>query len=71
MYENVKVNDIIKSNEDYEDSNTAEVVDRNQEVDPMYGIDAVKITAEDIESLKSGKCLYFTDGEYATILYYE
>ena len=69
MYEKMKVNDLIKDNEDY--NMITGLVDRDQEVDPMYGIDTVKITAEDIESLKSGKCLYFTDGEYATVLYYE
>lgn len=46
-----------------------EIVKRDDEVNPMYGIRAVEITEEHISALRDGKCVYFNDGEYATILY--
>lgn len=65
----IKVDDLINDKESYNED--TELIDRGQEVNPMWGIDTVKITDADIEELKSGKCLYFTDGEYATVLFYE
>lgn len=53
------------------ENDTCELVDNYTNVNTMWGIDTVKITDADIEALKSGKCLYFNDGEYATVLYYD
>lgn len=67
---NVKASEIINdrrySVEDYYD---VEIVKRTDKVCTLCGIDTLKLTEEHIEALRSGKCLYFTDGEYAHLLY--
>lgn len=45
-------------------------MDRSDVIDPLFGVYSKKITDEQIEALKNGKCLYLdVDGEYAVILY--
>lgn len=39
-----------------------------QFIDPLYGLEAVEISEEQVEALKQGKVLYFEDGEYATVI---
>lgn len=44
-----------------------EIYNKNDEVDPCYGLEELYLTKNDIEALKEGKMLYTTinDGEYA------
>lgn len=67
---NVKVSEIINDKR-YSDEFDfkAEIVSRTDEVCSMFGLGALELTEERIEALRSGKCLYFTDGEYAHLLY--
>ena len=67
---NVKVSEIINDRSYYvEYDSEVEIVSRTDKVCAMFGIDTLKLTEEHIEALRSGKCLYFTDGEYAHLLY--
>ena len=61
------VNDILKR--DSGDSFT--IVEKDDVVDMLFGMDHNKITDTDIEALKNGKCLYYDNGEYAQIISYE
>ena len=70
MY-NVKVSKVINDNGYSVEDCDVEIVTRKDEVCAMFGIDTLKLTEEHIEALRSGKCLYFTDGEYAHLLYME
>lgn len=47
--------------------NNMEIYNKNDEVDPCYGLEELYLTKNDIEALKEGKMLYTTinDGEYA------
>lgn len=67
---NVKVSEIINDRR-YSDEFDfkAEIVSRTDKVCTMFGLGALELTEERIEALRSGKCLYFTDGEYAHLLY--
>lgn len=67
---NVKVSEIINDKR-YSDEFDfgVEIVSRTDKVCSMFGIGALELTEERIEALRSGKCLYFTDGEYAHLLY--
>ena len=69
MAEKVTPNDLIKSSYEWEEDYTCDIVEKDEPIDTMWGASCVKITAEDIKALQSGKCLYVTDDEYATILY--
>lgn len=67
---NVKVSEIINDKRySVEDDYGVEIVTRTDEVCAMFGLGALELTEERIEALRSGKCLYFTDGEYAHLLY--
>lgn len=67
---NVKVSEIINDRRySVEDDCGVEIVTRTDKVYAMFGIDTLKLTEEHIEAIRSGKCLYFTDGEYAHLLY--
>lgn len=69
---NVKVSEIINDRRySYELDFEVEIVSRTDKVCAMFGLGALKLTEERIEALRSGKCLYFTDGEYAHLLYME
>ena len=63
----IKVNDVIK--DDY--AEYCDAVSKYETVDAMWGIGKVIITDNDIKALQEGRCLYFSDGEYAHILYYD
>ena len=39
-----------------------------QFIDPLYGLEAVEISEEQVEAMKQGKVLYFEDGEYAWVI---
>ena len=67
---NVKVSEIINDRRySVEDDYGVEIVSRTDKVCTMFGLGALELTEERIEALRSGKCLYFTDGEYAHLLY--
>ena len=50
---------------------TIYVFDRDAEVDPWFGLGTMYITPDHIKALYEGKKLWFTDGEYATVLMME
>ena len=62
----IKVSDVIKDNY----TQYCDVVLKYETVDAMWGIEKVMITDNDIKALQEGKYLYFSDDEYAHILYY-
>lgn len=66
----IKVSEIINDKR-YSDEleSGVEIVSRKDKVCAMFGIGALELTEERIEAIRSGKCLYFTDGEYAYLLY--
>ena len=43
-------------------------VEYGDDVDEMWGVDTFEMADNDIEALKSGKVLYTTNGEYATLI---
>ena len=47
-----------------------QIVDKDQEVSALYGMETVEISQGDIEQLKEGKRLYITvNDEYAVLIY--
>ena len=66
---NIKVSEVIIDSYSSEFNYKVEIVSRTDKVCTMFGIGALELTEEHIEALRSGKCLYFTDGEYAQLLY--
>lgn len=38
------------------------------EVEPMWGMDCILLTTEQINALLNGDCIWFTNEEYATVL---
>lgn len=66
---NIKVSEVINDSYSGEFNFEVEIVSRTDKVCTMFGIGALELTEEHIEALRSGKCLYFTDGEYAQLLY--
>jgi hypothetical protein len=65
MNKGVKVRDLYKERS-YIDP--VEMVDIDDKVDPWYGLYAVVITEEQVEELKNGKAIYFSNGEYAHVI---
>ena len=50
--------------------NNYQIVDKDEEVSYLYGMETVVISQGDIEQLKEGKCLYFTiNDEYTALVY--
>ena len=50
--------------------NDYQIVDKDQEVDYLYGMETVEISQDNIEQLKEGKRLYITvNDEYAVLIY--
>ena len=47
-----------------------QIVDKDQEVSYLYGMETVEISQSDIEQLKEGKRLYITVNDEYTILVY-
>lgn len=64
-----KVSEIIEDERYATPKEYIELVSRSDMVYTMWGIDALQLTEKDIEDMRAGKCIWFTDGEYATILY--
>jgi hypothetical protein len=65
------VQELIDYNEEQEEVEVGYVamVDRGSRVIKECGITANSITMDQIEALKKGKCIYFSDGEYAHVVY--
>lgn len=63
---NVKVKDLFEV--PLKGSDYVEIVDINDDVDPWFGINPMVITEEQINQLKNGKVIYFSDGEYASVV---
>lgn len=63
---NVKVKDLFRP--PLEGPEYVEIVDINDDVDPWFGINPMVITEEQINQLKNGKVIYFSDGEYASVV---
>ena len=53
-----------------ENQNNYQIVDKDQEVDYLYGMETVEISQGDIEQLKDGKRLYITVNDEYTVLVY-
>jgi dsDNA-binding SOS-regulon protein len=64
----VKVRDLYKERTKHSDIDPVEMVDIDDKVDPWYGLSAMVITEEQVEELKNGKAIYFSDGEYAHVI---
>jgi hypothetical protein len=65
MNKGVKVRDLYKERS-YIDP--VEMVDIDDKVDPWYGLSTTVITEEQVEELKNGKAIYFSNGEYAHVI---
>ena len=63
---NVKVKGLFRT--PLADSDYVEIVDINDDVNPWYGIAGMVITEEQINQLKNGKVIYFSDEEYAYVV---
>lgn len=61
---------IVKKAISYRD-NRVQIVNKEDDVNSMYGWSIYKITSKEIEEIKNGKCIYVADDEYATIIYLE
>lgn len=48
-----------------------EMVCIDDKIDPWYGLSTMVITEEQVEELKNGKAIYFSDGEYAHVIVLE
>ena len=79
MCKQVNVQELINECEEFDERGGAryyweakiEMFDRTDDVYTAFGIDAIPISIEEIEQLKQGKVAYFSDGEYAYIIYYK
>lgn len=68
MNKSVKVRDLYKECPKYSDIESVEMVDIDDKIDPWYGVNSMVITEEQVEELKNGKAIYFSDGEYAHVI---
>ena len=48
-----------------------QVVEMDEEIDAMWGIEHRVLTDDDIKALKEGKALYSNDCEYAQLITYK
>lgn len=46
-----------------------DIIFEYEPIDTMYGMNILGLTVSDIKALKDGKGLYYSDGEYATVIY--
>ena len=69
MVKQVRVDDLISDKDYAYPKEDVEVVSRSDEVCTMWGIGTLMLTEKHIKELRNGKCIYFTDGEYATVIY--
>lgn len=44
------------------------IIDGDEPFDPMWGLDLIQLTLEDVEALKQGKYAYTCNGEYAQLI---
>ena len=44
------------------------ICDLDDEVDPEWGMNYVQLSAAELRALNDGKCIWMTDGEYATVI---
>ena len=65
MSKSVKIRDLYKERTKYSDIEPVKMVDIDDKVDPWYGPNTLVITEKQVEELKNGKAIYFSDGEYA------
>lgn len=65
MNEDVKVRELYKCRSQNDGVEPVEMVDVDDEIDPYWGLSSMVITEEQVEELKNGKVIYFSDGEYA------
>ena len=68
MNKSIKVRDLYKERAKYSDIEPVEMVDIDDDVDTWYGISSMVITEKQVEELKNGKAIYFTDGEYGNVI---
>lgn len=68
MNKGVKIRDLYKERPKYSDIESVEMVDIDDKVDPWYGLDTMVITEKQVEELKNGKAIYFSDEEYAHVI---
>jgi hypothetical protein len=68
MDKSVKIRDLYKERTKYCYNDPVEMVDIDDKVDPLYGVSTMVITEEQVEELKNGKAIYFSDGEYAHVI---
>lgn len=69
MSEGIKVRELYEDSLKYNEvDDTVEMVDIDDEVDPCWGLSSMVITEEQVEELKNGKAIYFSDGEYAHVI---
>jgi hypothetical protein len=68
MNKSVKVRDLYKERTKHSYIEPVEIVDIDDKVDPWYRANAMVITEKQVEELKNGKAIYFSDGEYAHVI---
>lgn len=67
MISPIKAIDVVRKN----DGETLDVAEKYEVIDAMWGLTHFKLTDEHIRLLKEGKCLYYNDYEYATLISYD
>jgi hypothetical protein len=68
MNKSVKIRDLYKERTKYSDIEPVETMGIDDKVDPWYGPNTMVITEKQVEELKNGKAIYFSDGEYAHVI---
>lgn len=67
MWEQLRPSEVINQQED----EYCQIIQNDEEVDQLCGLDHHKIGREGLLALIDGKPLYFDDGEYAHLIYYD
>ena len=65
MSKGVKVREMYKESLRFD---LVEMVDIDDVVDPWWGLSLMVIKEDQVEELKNGKAIYFSDGEYAHVI---
>lgn len=68
MNKSVKIRDLYKERTKHSDIDPVEMVDIDDKVDSWYGVSTMVVTEKQVEELKNGKAIYFSDGEYAYVI---
>ena len=71
MSKDFKVKDVYEIGKNPSPFFFVEMVDLDDEVDTECGLNFMFIKEEQIEELKNGKAIYFSDGEYAHLVVLE